>query len=522
MLNKLFHFIINRTPTKVLHDLSPFEVLNKTKPPLDHLRVFGCLCFVLIGEQRNKLDAKSSKAMFIGYSPTQKGYKCYDPMSRRVLISRDVKFMETKGYYEEKSWDDLKDLSQASEKATNLRIILESLGIGMPQENQETRKNSPEAAPGPEALVNEDRVDEVIEMEAMMSQIMKRMKKTDLLQEKHADDFFGNDSQVQKDAKIKRRRSIPSFCGRNDHNGYLEWEQKMELVFDGQNYSESKKVRLATSEFCGDAIQWWNQLVTKRKRTGEAQVASWFELKHFMKKHFVSSNYNRKQPRQAKEDTRPYHDFDQPRKSQSHKQRRPDPRPLSRVNEPLCSKKKSAIQEHIKESIFLSQETLKIENVTSDCANDSYSCHDREHMGVEEPKKLQEERGNHTEEEKEVSDCLPWLKDKGETKLLEKYESSFLCFEFLPEVTPDCDELTCFEPVQPSSIDSVSQVLEENPAEEAQKRYPSFPVLTYGKFLKLLDATPTEPVADSDLGELDELNQLSDNEEEQDEMNQLR
>ncbi|KAH0879527.1 hypothetical protein HID58_066921, partial [Brassica napus] len=32
------------------------------------------------------------------------------------------------------------------------------------------------------------------------------------------------------------------------------------------------------------------------------------------------------------------------KKSQSHKQRRPDPRPLSRVSEPLCSKKESAIQ----------------------------------------------------------------------------------------------------------------------------------------------------------------------------------
>ena len=63
-------YLINRTPTKVPNYMSPFEVLNKTKPSLDHLRVFGCLYFLLIlGEQRRKLDAKSSKAMFIGYSP---------------------------------------------------------------------------------------------------------------------------------------------------------------------------------------------------------------------------------------------------------------------------------------------------------------------------------------------------------------------------------------------------------------------------------------------------------------------
>ena len=97
-------YLINRIPTKVLQDISPFQVLNKIKPPIDHLRVFGCVCYVLIpGEQRNKLEAKSVKGMFIGYTHAQKGYKCYIPESRRVMVSRDVKFVESKGYYDEKS-----------------------------------------------------------------------------------------------------------------------------------------------------------------------------------------------------------------------------------------------------------------------------------------------------------------------------------------------------------------------------------------------------------------------------------
>ncbi|XP_033138969.1 uncharacterized protein LOC117129858 [Brassica rapa] len=66
------------------------------------------------------------------------GYKCYDPDARRVLVSREVKFVETKGYYEEKKWEDLKDLSQApSNKATILRVLLEKLGIGEQEQNQE-------------------------------------------------------------------------------------------------------------------------------------------------------------------------------------------------------------------------------------------------------------------------------------------------------------------------------------------------------------------------------------------------
>ncbi|KAL0641299.1 hypothetical protein Bca4012_102867 [Brassica carinata] len=136
----------NQIPTKVLKNLSPFEVLNKSKPHIDHLRVFGCLCYVWVpGEQRNKLEAKSTKAMLIGYSVTQKGYKCYDPATRRVLVSRDVKFIDTKGYYEEKNWEDLEDLSQEPRNmAENLRNILERLGVNMSQDKvREPERTTP-------------------------------------------------------------------------------------------------------------------------------------------------------------------------------------------------------------------------------------------------------------------------------------------------------------------------------------------------------------------------------------------
>ncbi|WZY99333.1 hypothetical protein YC2023_071662 [Brassica napus] len=136
-------YLINRTPTKVLNEKAPFEVLNRYKPALDYLRVFGCLCFVLKpGEMINKLEARSTKAVFIGYSATQKGYKCYDPIARRVLVSRDVKFLEDRGYYEEKNQEDLKDLT--SDKATTLRIILEGLGISTSQDPRNHTTTPPE------------------------------------------------------------------------------------------------------------------------------------------------------------------------------------------------------------------------------------------------------------------------------------------------------------------------------------------------------------------------------------------
>jgi hypothetical protein len=45
------------------------------------------------------------------------------------------------------------------------------------------------------------------------------------------------------------KMKIPSFQGRTDPEVYLEWEKKIELVFDCHNYSEEKKVKLAVIEF---------------------------------------------------------------------------------------------------------------------------------------------------------------------------------------------------------------------------------------------------------------------------------
>ncbi|KAG7588044.1 GAG-pre-integrase domain [Arabidopsis suecica] len=134
-------YLINRTPTKILGDISPFEVLNTTKPSLDHLRVFGCVCFVLVpGEQRNKLDAKSTKCMFLGYSTTQKGYKCFDPANNRIYVSRDVKFLEEQGYHTTKDWENLKDLAHSpSDRATSLRFLLDHLGNQAPSPTDSTR-----------------------------------------------------------------------------------------------------------------------------------------------------------------------------------------------------------------------------------------------------------------------------------------------------------------------------------------------------------------------------------------------
>jgi hypothetical protein len=86
---------------------------------------------------------------------------------------------------------------------------------------------------------------------------------------------------------------IPSFQGRSDPEAYLEWEKKMEFVFDCHNYSETKKVKLAVIEFSEYAITWWDQLVINRRRNRERPIDTWEEMKVVMKKRFIPSYYYR-------------------------------------------------------------------------------------------------------------------------------------------------------------------------------------------------------------------------------------
>ncbi|XP_041001589.1 uncharacterized protein LOC121247286, partial [Juglans microcarpa x Juglans regia] len=89
------------------------------------------------------------------------------------------------------------------------------------------------------------------------------------------------------------KMKIPSFQGRTDPEVYLEWEKKIELVFDCHNYSEEMKVKLAVIEFTDYAIIWWDQLVTNRRRNYERPIETWGELKALMRRRFVPSHYYR-------------------------------------------------------------------------------------------------------------------------------------------------------------------------------------------------------------------------------------
>ncbi|KAL6347243.1 hypothetical protein AAG906_013679 [Vitis piasezkii] len=87
------------------------------------------------------------------------------------------------------------------------------------------------------------------------------------------------------------KMKIPSFQGKNDLEVYLEWEKKVEFIFECHNYSKEKKVKLAVIEFTDYAIIWWDQLVMNRRRNYERPIETWEEMKATMRRQFVPSHY---------------------------------------------------------------------------------------------------------------------------------------------------------------------------------------------------------------------------------------
>ena len=86
--------IINRIPTKLLDQKSPFEILYGKPPSYTHTRVFGCLAFATNTHPTSKFDTHAKKSIFLGYPSGQKAYKLYDLDTKKIFINLDVHFFE--------------------------------------------------------------------------------------------------------------------------------------------------------------------------------------------------------------------------------------------------------------------------------------------------------------------------------------------------------------------------------------------------------------------------------------------
>lgn len=88
--------LIDRTPTIANNGITLYEMLYGKPPRYEHLRIFGCLCYVKNSlRQYDKFAPRAERCIFVGYPQGQRGWKVYNLETREFFVSHDVIFYET-------------------------------------------------------------------------------------------------------------------------------------------------------------------------------------------------------------------------------------------------------------------------------------------------------------------------------------------------------------------------------------------------------------------------------------------
>ena len=87
-----------RSSTKGVKGQTPYEKWNGRKLNVSHLKIFGSVVFVKTNGRLSKVEDRSECMLFMEYEARSKAYRCLDPPTFKIHISRDVIFDETKSF----------------------------------------------------------------------------------------------------------------------------------------------------------------------------------------------------------------------------------------------------------------------------------------------------------------------------------------------------------------------------------------------------------------------------------------
>ncbi|CAI7883217.1 unnamed protein product [Closterium sp. NIES-53] len=109
----------NRVLTKVGNDSwVPLERWLRRKPPVDMLRVFGCMAVAQVPKKyRSKLGASAIWCVHLGLAAESKGWLLWEPSKGVLFDNRDVNFVEGMMYWGSKIQPETK-VSQQMEEIT--------------------------------------------------------------------------------------------------------------------------------------------------------------------------------------------------------------------------------------------------------------------------------------------------------------------------------------------------------------------------------------------------------------------
>jgi len=95
----MLFFLLNRLPSKVLHNKSPYDILYGFFPNLAFIKVFGCEAFAsTLAHNRTKLDPRTKRCVYIGHRPRIRGslFMIYTPerlFYPKMFLSMKIVFL---------------------------------------------------------------------------------------------------------------------------------------------------------------------------------------------------------------------------------------------------------------------------------------------------------------------------------------------------------------------------------------------------------------------------------------------
>lgn len=88
-------YILNYLINTQTRDIMPYKIWFKTKPTVQHYRVYGSIAYIYINKTFcTKYQAKGQRVVFVGDCSTSKGFCFWKPGSKKVIESFDVIFDE--------------------------------------------------------------------------------------------------------------------------------------------------------------------------------------------------------------------------------------------------------------------------------------------------------------------------------------------------------------------------------------------------------------------------------------------
>jgi len=88
-------YLVNMLPSTAIDFQILENIWRGESVDYSTLRIFGCPMYSLVDSQkRNKLESKSKKCIFIGFTKGVKGLRLWDPKKRSAFTCRDMVFDE--------------------------------------------------------------------------------------------------------------------------------------------------------------------------------------------------------------------------------------------------------------------------------------------------------------------------------------------------------------------------------------------------------------------------------------------